>query len=115
VKTNEKKTRRRYDEQFKRSAVEMLERGERGASQLAAELGIAVWNLYEWKRIYGKAAAGAGAVGGGGPAPAGAAADRDLAAENARLRKELEAVSRQRDILKKACAILGQESGNASR
>jgi hypothetical protein len=41
-----------------------------------------------------------------------------LALENARLRRELETVSRQRYILKKALGILGQEPGtlpNASR
>jgi len=33
------KQRRRYDEKFKRNAVELLERGERSAVQLGRELG----------------------------------------------------------------------------
>jgi hypothetical protein len=48
----------------------------------------------------------AGRRGGGGPSVADAAA---LGVENARLRRELETVSRQRDILKKTLGILGQE------
>jgi hypothetical protein len=35
-----KQRRRYYDEEFKRSAVELLERGERSAVQLSRELGI---------------------------------------------------------------------------
>lgn len=41
---------------------------------------------------------------GGGPTP------RDLVAENQRLRKELERVTWQRDILKKAASILSEKS-----
>ena len=107
-------TSRRYDEEFKRSAVEMVESGMRGIAQLAGELGVSTKSLRDWRKLYGRTAAGAGPTGGGGPAPA-AALPQDLAEEVRRLRRELEAVSRQRDILKKACAILGQEPGNASR
>ena len=52
------------------------------------------------------------APGGGGPPVADAAA---LMLENARLRRELETVSRQRDILKKALGILGQEPPNSTK
>ena len=44
--------RRRYDEQFKRDAVALLE-GGRGATQLARELGISQWNLRDWKERNG--------------------------------------------------------------
>jgi transposase-like protein len=44
-----------------------------------------------------------------------AAAGAELEAEVARLRRELEFVSRQRDVLKKALAILGQEPWNATK
>ena len=56
-----------------------------------------------------------GSGGGRRTRPGGGAAPADLASENARLRRELEFTTRQRDILKKACAILGQEPSNASR
>ena len=49
-------------------------------------------------------------VAGAGPLSAVAAL-----AENARLRAELEFMTRQRDILKKAMAIMGQDPKSASR
>jgi transposase-like protein len=49
------------------------------------------------------------------PAGGGRGAAADPRAEVARLRRELEVVSRQRDILKKALAILGQEPWNATK
>ena len=97
---------RRFDEEFKRDAVRMLESRVRTAQQLAGELGVSVWSLKRWAQLYGKDSAAGGPPGGGGPPAADAAA---LVVENARLRRELETVSRQRDILKKALGILGQE------
>lgn len=108
------RTSRRYDEEFKRSAVEMIESGMRGITQLGEELGVSTKSLRDWSKRYGRAAAGAVPEGGGGTAPA-ATRPQDLVAEVQRLRRELEAVSRQRDILKKACAILSQEPGSALR
>jgi transposase-like protein len=57
------------------------------------------------------------AVGGGGPPrpPPPPPPAATLEAEVARLRREVEVVSRQRDILKKALAILGQEPWNATK
>jgi transposase len=110
VEKNDQKARskfgRRFDEEFKRDAVRMLESRVRTAQQLAGELGVSVWSLKRWAQLYGKDSAAGGPPGGGGPAAADAAV---LVVENARLRRELETVSRQRDILKKALGILGQE------
>ena len=102
---------RRYDEAFKRQAVEWLQTQQRSVRQLSRELGVSEWSLSRWCKRYTKAAAAGGPPGGGGP-PAAAAT---LEAENARLRRDLEFVSRQRDILKKALAILGQEPWNATK
>jgi transposase-like protein len=110
VEKNDQKSRskfgRRFDEEFKRDAARMLESRVRTAHQLSEELGVSVWSLNLWVQLYGKEALLAGPPGGGGPPVADAAA---LVVENARLRRELETVSRQRDILKKALGILGQE------
>jgi transposase len=103
---------RRFDEEFKRDAVRMLESRFRTAEQLAGELGVSVWSLKRWAQIYGQHSATGGLPGGGGPPVADAAA---LLLENARLRRELETVSRQRDILKKALGILGQEPPNSTK
>jgi transposase len=95
--------RRRYDEEFKRDAVELLESGQRTAVQLSRELGVSDCSLGKWKRQFGRQ----GQVSGGG-----------LGAEQSRiaeLERELAAVCRQRNILKKALAILGQEPNNSTR
>lgn len=104
---------RRYDEQFKRDAVALVE-GGRKASQLARELGISPWNLRDWKDRYGTGAAAvsqparSGLTNEGGPSAVAAAV------ELADLRRELEATRRQRDILKKALAIVAQEDASAT-
>jgi transposase len=110
VERNDQKSRskygRRFDEEFRRDAVRMLESRLRTAEQLAGELGVSVWSLKRWAKLYAQDSAA------GGPPVADAAT---LLLENARLRRELETVSRQRDILKKALGILGQEPPNATK
>jgi transposase len=103
---------RRYDEDFKRQSVALIQSQQRSLRQLSRELGVSEWSLARWCKHYGEGAAAGGPPEGGGP-PAAAAGD--LQAEVARLRRELEVVSRQRDVLKKALAILGQEPWNATR
>lgn len=95
--------RRHYDEEFKRNAVELLERGERSAVQLSRELGVSDCSLGKWKRQYGQQ---------GRDALSASEATQSRIEE---LERELAAVTRQRDILKKALAILGQEPNNSTR
>lgn len=110
-----KAKRRQYDEQFKRDAVALLE-GGRSATQLARELGVSQWNLRDWKELY---AAGGAAVSSQARSAAGtnagAASSVELAVQLADMRRELETVIRQRDILKKALAIVAQEPLGATR
>jgi transposase-like protein len=95
--------RRHYDEEFKRNAVELLESGERSAVQLSQELGVSDCSLGKWKRQYGQQ---------GRETLSGPEASQSRIVE---LERELAAVTRQRDILKKALAILGQEPNNSTR
>ena len=95
--------RRHYDEEFKRNAVELLESGERSAVQLSQELGVSDCSLGKWKRQYGQQGREALSV---------PEASQSRIVE---LERELAAVTRQRDILKKALAILGQEPNNSTR
>lgn len=95
---------RRFDEEFQRDAVRMLESGERTAKQLSQELGVSTWSLKRWSKCYGSR---------GEKRAAKQASELEL--ENAKLRRELETVSRQRDILKKALGILGQEPNNFTK
>jgi transposase len=87
---------RRYDEEFKRQSVALIQTQQRSLRQLSREIGVSEWSLARWCKQHAQPAAAAGPPGGGGP-PAAAAADPS--AEVARLRRELEVVSRQRDIL----------------
>jgi transposase len=92
-KTNKAK---RYTEQFRRDAVELLAGGA-SVEKVALGLGITPVSLREWrKRMAGQA-----------DAPPGWTPE-DLQAENRRLREELAGVTAQRDILKKACGILSE-------
>ena len=104
---------KRYSEEYRREAVRILEAG-RSATQLARELGVSTWSLTQWKKRYGAGKAAAGSAGRSPAAPGdGDASAVTLAAELASVRAELHTVTRQREILKKALSILGQESPNA--
>jgi len=84
---------KRYDDAFKRQAVEHWLRSGKNGTQIAKELGISYPSLKEWKRRYGGAAT---------PQRA------DLEVENRALRSELARVREQRDILKKTLGILSE-------
>jgi transposase len=95
------KARRQYSREFKREAVQLLERSGKSASELERELGIGKGNLWRWKREV--AVDGKDAFPGHGR----------VAAEQERLRqleRELEIVRQERDILKKAVAIFSRPS-----
>jgi transposase len=94
----------RFSEEFQRDAVEMLESGQRPLKQLSEELGVSEWSLKRWSKAHGAVDK---------KLPQSEASQLEL--ENARLRRELETVSRQRDILKKALGILSQEPGNSTK
>jgi transposase len=107
--------RRRYDEAFKREVVALILQGGRSINVLARELGVSHWNLRDWKARYGTGAAAAELPArSAGQARGGEASPVAMAAQMVDLRRELEAVRRQRDILKKALAIVGQENSSAT-
>ena len=101
--TNPPRTsRKRYDEAFKRSAVQHWRDSGKSVAQVARELGLNLHTLQQWKTRW---------------APEGAAAVRtvaDLEAENRQLRREVALLAQQRDILKKTLGILSTPSENAS-
>jgi len=106
--------RRSFPDAFKLEAVAAV-RGGRAVSQVAAELGLPDRLVRSWLRwSEGRSAAASGAPAAApcrvqaaparrvGPSPA------DQAAEIAQLRKELDRVRMERDILKRAALIFGQ-------
>jgi transposase len=90
---------KRYDEAFKRQAVEHWIKTGKAGTQIARELGVSYPSLKDWKRRY---------TGDAMPERS------DLAAENRALKAELARVREQRDILKKTLGIMSEPLPNAT-
>ena len=103
------RTRREFTPEFKREAVALLESSGRPQTQIAAELGIQPSMLRNWRAVINGAPPRSRVQAAAGPAAtASAASPADQAAEIARLRRELERVRTERDILKKAIGIFSE-------
>jgi transposase len=109
--------RRFFPDSFKLEAVAAVRSG-RSVSAVSAELGLPDRLVRAWLRW----AAGRAAEGSGAPAPTPTKeqavparrvgpSPADQAAEIARLRRELDRVRMERDILKQAALIFGQATG----
>jgi transposase len=99
--TNSRKY-QRYDENFKRSAVELWLQGGKTVEQIATELGISSQSLKQWKkRLAALPVTGLGQR-----------SVPQLEEENRRLRREVRLLAQQRDILKKTLGIIATPSGN---
>jgi transposase len=95
-----------YDEEFRRNAVELLHSSRKPVTQVARELGISTATLHGWKSRYGRFGADGSAPGGG---PVEGLSVQQLVEENRRLHREVQYLERQREILKKAALILGED------
>ena len=95
AKTKDGGSKRRYDDELKREAVQMLMDGHSAAS-VAANLGLSGPNLvYRWKAAHIEAS---------GPAAT------ELDERVRELEEQLRRVERERDILKKALAIFSRST-----
>jgi transposase len=92
---------KRFDRDFKVSAVKMVTEGGHKAAEVARSLGIHQNQLYNWKRKFSdqgeKAFPGKGHL-----------------TELAALQRKLREVEMERDILKKAVGIFSKPTGNGS-
>lgn len=94
--SKEVKVRRRHSVEFKKEAVRQLEtRGSRTVADVAAGLGISPNQLHSWRNEYGAAKAEQRAARGG----------ETLEEEVVRLRREIQAVKQDREVLKKSIAF----------
>jgi transposase-like protein len=99
------KSGRRYDAELKENAVNLVQAG-RSFKQVAEDLGVSAWSLRMWVKRSRN----------------GQELDRRRAAtvlspqelENRRLRQQVEYLQRQRDILKKALAIVSDGHLNSA-
>ena len=95
---------KRYDENFKRSAVEMWLGGDKSAAQICRELGITAQSLKQWKKQLA-------ALPATGP---GQRSVEQLEEENRRLKREIHRLAQQRDILKKTWGIISTPNDDGS-
>ena len=97
----EKGKKKRFDRDFKLSAVKMVTEGGHKTAEVARSLGIHANQLYNWKRKLGdhgdKAFPGKGHL-----------------TELSALRRQLREVEMERDILKKAVGIFSKPTENGS-
>ena len=103
----ESKKRRHFPDAFKREAVERARTSGLTIIQVAEELGLHETVLRRWMRRFDPPETGPvrhPMTQAQGPSPA------DVAAENARLKRELQKAEMERDILKKAALIFGKGS-----
>ena len=101
---------RTYTDEYRRQVVDMIASTGRTAMSIAAELGIHHTLISRWVRRYGhpgKVAARPAAASPRKPVPVPHA---DQAAEIARLKREVEQLRMEREILKKGIAIFAVPS-----
>lgn len=93
------KQRKQYDKQFKLEAVRLIVEEGRSVASVARDLGLNANSLHHWKKQF--AGDGAEAFPGHGRLKPG---DEELR----RLKRELQVVTQERDILKKAIAFFAK-------
>ena len=91
---------RRYNEEFKKEAVQMMLSGDRLLKDVASDLGIDRSVLGRWKKAYLAKSDGGDS--------SSEITPLEMDKENRRLRRELAYVKEQRDILKKAVSIFSR-------
>ena len=96
-----KKVRQTFSPEFKREAVNLLEQGDKEASQLARELGVRRNQLYKWKDEIDSY---------GDEAFPGKGRRSQPKNETAQLKVELKKLREENEILKKAAIYFAKES-----
>ena len=90
-----------YSKEFKEEAVRLAQTSGKPIAQIARELGISDSAIHGWKRELEQH---------GQEAFPGKGHQTALEEENRRLKRELERVQQERDILKKVVSIFSRES-----
>ena len=104
----EKKVQKRYDEEFKRQAVELVIHSGKTQAQIARELGVSEYSLTLWKKEYLRDVRPA-ELNGEQMSP------EEMLEKIRQQQNEIEYLKRQREILKKAMSILGEEPHSGMR
>src|SRR5260370_6872854 len=99
----EKKIQKRYEEEFKRQAVELVIHSGKAQAQIARELGVSGYSLNLWKKAYLKSMEP-------GQLDSRQMSPEQMVAEIKRQQKEIEYLKRQREILSLVLSNRGTEN-----
>ena len=95
------KERKTYPAEFKREAVRLMEQAGVQVEQIASDLGVSAHSLYDWR----KKAQEQGQLAFPGNGRLALTAEQE---ENRRLKRELELVKQERDMLKKTISYFAR-------
>jgi transposase len=95
------KVQKTYTREFKEEAVRLAQTSGKSIAQAARELGISDTSIHQWRRELTEH---------GKEAFPGSGHQTVLEEENRRLKRELERVQQEREILKKVLSIFSRES-----
>ena len=90
-----------YTREFKEEAVRLVQMSGKSITQIARELGISDSSIHQWRKELTQQ---------GKEAFPGSGHQTALEEENRRLKRELERVQQERDILKKVVSIFSRDS-----
>jgi len=93
------KTQRTFTKEFKREAVQLVKSTNKPLAQIARDLGIADSTLHHWRKL---------STSQGEQAFPGSGHQTGQEAEIRRLKREVETLRQERDILKKALGIFSR-------
>lgn len=108
IKEPSMQVRRKFDQTFKREAVQNWLTSGKSASVIAKELGLLPNRLYAWRQRFAPAEPGGRGAAGAKPGSVAALQGQLDAAQ-----REIRHLREQRDILKKTLGILSEPSPNA--
>ena len=94
-----RKTQPTYTKEFKQQAVQLFETSGKSKTQISRDLGISDSALSKWCKEFGEQ---------GEKAFPGKGHQTAIEEENRKLKREIEIVQQERDILKKAVSIFAQ-------
>jgi transposase len=104
---------KRYDESFKRQVVEMVVDGDRSVLEVAKELGVSDYSIYQWKKKYfsvpGSRKAGGKAAANGLPQSV-----EELQKLVGEQQRQIDYLRQQREVLKKTLGIICEGPSNAT-
>jgi transposase len=95
------KVQRVYTREFKEEAVRLAQTSGKPIAQVARELGISETSIHQWRKELAQS---------GKEAFPGSGHQTPREEENRRLKRELERIQQERDILKKVVSIFSRDS-----